>query len=530
MVPESPINADPDGRIGGRVSASKNEGYSDEGRLADYRQRYGLAMDPFTDDPDFPLFTGAQRRELLDQLLHLCQFGKSLLVVSGERGTGKTRLAHALLDSMAESDELCLITARPNEGLDQILIQIAHAFSLRREGVETAGQLLAALRSFSQPIMGGGDIALVVIDDAHHLADQALAALLSLLQGRDEDHRRLHIAFFAEPNLIHRLDELDMQDVMINDFQLSPLTLHETVDYLNFRMEMADYLGPEIFHESLVEPWWREAQGNLQLIHEYARDCLLESVLPQEQAGRKSFPLLHIIAAAVLGAVFLMTFFYSGDDEEVVGDQIFTQPLPITPIKPVAASSHAAVSSSSVAGKAAANVVPAPSTESLSLPEDVPVQTGESLKPLTPEQLPAVRSSVTSNDQSASASPVSSRASASSVTAMPEAKPQSPAVKLSEDEQILLSWRASEYTLQLLGVSTEKAARDYIAAQSNRADLLMFKTLRQNKDWFVVVTGRYATAAAARQAVASLPSEQRKAGPWPRELKVIQQEISARDR
>src|SRR5690606_40134114 len=93
---------------------------------------------------------------------------------------------------------------------------------------------------------------------------------------------------------------------------------------------------------------------------------------------------------------------------------------------------------------------------SLSLPEDVPVQTGESLKPLTPEQLPAVRSSVTSNDQSASASPVSSRASASSVTAMPEAKPQSPAVKLSEDEQILLSWRASEYTLQLLGVRSEE--------------------------------------------------------------------------
>src|SRR5690606_15377931 len=125
MVPESPINADPDGRIGGRASASKNEGYSDEGRLADYRQRYGLAMDPFTEHPDLPLFAGAQRRELLDELLHLCQFRKRPLVVSGERGTGKTRLAHALLDSMAASGELCLITARPNDRLEQILLQIA---------------------------------------------------------------------------------------------------------------------------------------------------------------------------------------------------------------------------------------------------------------------------------------------------------------------------------------------------------------------------------------------------------------------
>lgn len=527
MVPESPINADPDGRIGGRLSVSGSDEHSaGSEHLADYRQRYGLAMDPFADDPDFPLFTGAQRRELLDQLLHLCQFGKSLLVVSGERGVGKTRLAHALLESMAETDELCLITAQPNQGLDQVLIQIAHAFSLRREGVETVGQLLAALRSFSQPIMGGGDIALVVIDDAHYLDDQALAALLSLLQGRDEDTRRLHIAFFAEPALIHRLDQLDMQDVLINDFQLPPFTLHETVDYLNFRMEMADYLGPEMFHESLVEPWWCEAQGQLLVIHDYARECLLETVVPQERAGRKSFPLLHIIAAAVLGAIFLMTFFYSGDDKAPAGDQIFSQPLPIKPIQAATSSAPVASAASSIGVVASVPVQP---VDGLSLPEDIPVQPGEALKPLTAEQLPAVQQPGTSADNSVPvvAEQPSVQSSASSVAVLPVKNAQPKAVNFSEDEQILLSWRASEYTLQLLGVSTEKAARDYIAAQPNRADLLMFKTLRQKKDWFVVVTGRHATAAAARQAVASLPAEQRKAGPWPRELKVIQQEISA---
>src|SRR5690606_19901740 len=141
--------------------------------------------------------------------------------------------------------------------------------------------------------------------------------------------------------------ELDMQDVMINDFPLAPFTLHETVDYLNFRMEMADYLGPEIFNESLVEPWWREAQGQLPIIHEYARSCLLESVIPQENANKKSFPMLHIVAAAVLGAIFLMTFFYSSDDEEPAGDQIFSQPLPINPVKPAASSFSAASEASS---------------------------------------------------------------------------------------------------------------------------------------------------------------------------------------
>ena len=58
-----------------------------------------------------------------------------------------------------------------------------------------------------------------------------------------------------------------------------------------------------------------------------------------------------------------------------------------------------------------------------------------------------------------------------------------------------------------------------------KKDLLLFKSLRQGKDWFVVVTGRFPTSAKARQAVQNLPAAQSKASPWPREIKVIQQEI-----
>jgi DamX protein len=64
-----------------------------------------------------------------------------------------------------------------------------------------------------------------------------------------------------------------------------------------------------------------------------------------------------------------------------------------------------------------------------------------------------------------------------------------------------------------------------VAAQTNKKDLLVFKSKRAGKDWFVVITGRYASSAQARQAIASLPSVQRDAGPWPRDIKTIQSEI-----
>lgn len=99
--------------------------------------------------------------------------------------------------------------------------------------------------------------------------------------------------------------------------------------------------------------------------------------------------------------------------------------------------------------------------------------------------------------------------------------------KKSTHEQTILGWPSSYYTIQLLGVSNEKAARDYIAVQANKNDLLVFKSKRQGKDWFVVIAGRYPGVAQARQAITTLPASQREAGPWPREVKAIQQEIKS---
>ena len=85
MTPESPLRAQPDNRIlGGNQyqgslfdEAPAQQALDQEQLLADYRQRYGLAEDPFADDYAFPFFTGGGRRQLLERLLHLCQFSNT---------------------------------------------------------------------------------------------------------------------------------------------------------------------------------------------------------------------------------------------------------------------------------------------------------------------------------------------------------------------------------------------------------------------------------------------------------------------
>lgn len=494
--------------------------------LADYRQYYGLTGDPFREDPDFPFFGGAGRRALLEQLQHLCQFSASLLAVLGEPGVGKTRLAQELAQSFEPEDEICLIAAEPGNGAADILSQMAQRFALPLDEQPSVGQLLASLRHFAQVADEQDRLALTIIDEAHHLDEQTLGALISLLQGQDASGRRLHIVLFAEQEMIARLDQFNMHDVLIHDFELIPFSLDEATDYLNFRMEMSDYMGLEVFTEARVEPWWRRAQGRLPPLHHSARQWLLESVSPAPVKNRTpSLPVAHIVVVAALLGVLLMVFVYSGDsdreqeDEDTISrvpEQRESQTLDLSKVRE--SREQPAAAAPTPEGEYRRDIAAEP------LLEGVTSETGPTPEPasgLEPKSGPEP------DDQSEPEEKLEERPGSdagAAPTAEPAPEPQT-LPKVPEDEQVLLSWRASEYTLQLLGAGSHDSVRNYIESQSNSGDLLVFESRRQGKPWYVVVTGRHKSPEEARRAIAKLPTAQREAGPWPRALKEVQEEI-----
>ena len=66
-----------------------------------YREHYGLLRTPFemTPDPAF-LYLGETHREGLATLVYGVQSGKGFVMLTGEVGTGKTTLLHALLGQL----------------------------------------------------------------------------------------------------------------------------------------------------------------------------------------------------------------------------------------------------------------------------------------------------------------------------------------------------------------------------------------------------------------------------------------------
>ncbi len=72
------------------------------------------------------------------------------------------------------------------------------------------------------------------------------------------------------------------------------------------------------------------------------------------------------------------------------------------------------------------------------------------------------------------------------------------------------------YTLQLLGSHNEQALRDFINTHKIASQSSYFKTQLNEKVWYVLVYGHYASKNKALIAIAALPQEIRQLQPWPR--------------
>ena len=513
--------------------------------LSDYRQRYGLSTDPFSDNPHFPFYTGAQRRQILDQLLHLCQFSNNVLVVLGEYGVGKTRMVQALIDALDDADDICFLEGQITSDFDSLLGDAIKQYELSDA---------QEFSEFTARRSENDGLAVVIVDNAHHLTDEVLEELVGLIKLGAET--RVHLVLFAELHLLPRLERLDLPDITLSDFQLERFSLSEAVDYLNFRMEMADYLGPEIFNDIKVDAWLRQARGQLVRLHEYAQEALLVSVSSSGsfRINRKGLSIKVILTASAALAVLMGYLYWRSSSERPllpeIGDSTAmiasahtesSSPgsVPVAPVllhegaNPVQIGESTSLEKAPLVAQASEVIAPAENTDqaTLSSPSQampivsqtiLPANIGRQTVTSKPEEIKdALTRKIVKLETPQQAKTVNSKAEALNVK---KAKSISNS-NYTEQEKSILSWRESDFTLQVVGLSSEKATREYVATQPNKKDLLVFKSTRQGKDWFVVITGRYPSSSSAREASKLLPESQRKAAPWPRDLKTIQAEI-----
>ena len=98
-----------------------------------YCEHFGLMRPPFelSPDPDF-LFLGEAHREGLATLVYGVQSGKGFVMLTGEVGTGKTTLLHALLAQLESNIHSAFIFNPRLEPLD-FFVFFSKSWRLSRE-------------------------------------------------------------------------------------------------------------------------------------------------------------------------------------------------------------------------------------------------------------------------------------------------------------------------------------------------------------------------------------------------------------
>ena len=100
-----------------------------------YAAYYGMAREPFGSTIEDELFYAEPtRKQRLDILLHLAQYGNELMLVTGPEGSGKTTLLQQFQNKALDSWSIAHIDAK--EGMDErkLVQQLYHQMGMKFHG------------------------------------------------------------------------------------------------------------------------------------------------------------------------------------------------------------------------------------------------------------------------------------------------------------------------------------------------------------------------------------------------------------
>ncbi|MEE9343765.1 MAG: AAA family ATPase [Gammaproteobacteria bacterium] len=544
-----------------------------------YLEHYDLNTTPFRNEIDDQFFyAGSTLMQRLDLLSHLTQFGDAVIVVTGPDGSGKTTLAQYLNKTAKTDWTMCNLAASQAE-------QFQHILAAHLGGYPDAPAKLLITEWINRS--NDNDLLVVMVDDAQLLTPEGMKRLSVLFEENIIDRTRLLL--FGTDDLSEKVHAALDSDIFKNTAQILEMprfTTNDTSAYLLHRMAVAGYSGGNPFTETEIQAINKAADGRPLEINRQAEICLIEghgrSNLKASVRHNKpaNLPLISsLVAGAVLLAGIVGWLLKSPTVEKPALVANHQQRLAVPPAdKPVPAKSLATAPESvarentGLIARTPPEIKKPPETtrklekSATAQPIVNPSQTTNPARELVLEKTtdtpPQITTETQENQQPDEPSTevttpviVQKPESAIQPTQIAKAEPEpEPAIvpveeikqsnakiskeiqlpvaqtgdKLSLREAWLIKQKPGNYTLQLLGSRNEKAVRKFIRDQKlSRDKTAYYRGKYKGKDWFVVVYGAFKDKAAAVQQIKSLPESIRKATPWPRKMKSVQESIQS---
>jgi len=229
-----------------------------------YQRFYGLRELPFelTPNPKF-LYLTATHREALSNLEYGLFSAKSLTVLIGEAGTGKTTLLRAALESERCAAVRCMYVNNPALTRAEFVTTLATRFGLSDEASRSKATLLEELERTLRERRDRGEITALVVDEAQTLSTELLEEVRLLANIETADEKLLPLILAGQPELSDRLEEPELRQLkqrVALRCEITPFQLSETAAYIATRIRVAGGTPSKLF-----------TREGIALIHEYSR-------------------------------------------------------------------------------------------------------------------------------------------------------------------------------------------------------------------------------------------------------------------
>ena len=213
--------------------------------------------------------------ELLSRIIDDAFYGRPLIAVTGQKGSGKSSLLRRLVSQFAGEAESITLTAEDFRDRDAFLRVIVSKLSPDALDYAADSPLLT-IADYAGSLADQERLLLLVVDEAESLRPEFLDVLYEL--GDEADEASLCCVLVGEASPADVIESADPEGGVedFTWFELEPLNAEETVDYVAAKLAAGGYAGPLPFADAQLAQIAAASGGLLAEINAAASDALAQ--------------------------------------------------------------------------------------------------------------------------------------------------------------------------------------------------------------------------------------------------------------
>jgi general secretion pathway protein A len=233
-----------------------------------YEKFFNLKEKPFnlTPDPKY-LYLGENHREALAHLVYGVRERKGFMVMTGEVGTGKTTLLHALLKSLGEDTKTVFIF-NPILEVKDFFKFVCLDLGIKIKD-QTKGDCLLEIYQYLIEAYRKNENVVLIIDEAHNLNPFILEEIRLISNFETAKDKLIQIILVGQPELnavLNHPKSRPLKQRISLWFFINSLTQKETGEYISLRLHKAG-MENSCFTEKAVDEIFGYSKGVPRVIN-----------------------------------------------------------------------------------------------------------------------------------------------------------------------------------------------------------------------------------------------------------------------